>query len=130
MQNYITKIKTDGGQTAGVIYGDTLRIVKARHHFVRRYQGYGASAAHVKQAQAQGCKWVEFVDHNGETYRVRIPDFLAFGIPDDLGAGRQLFMSRRSMQWYMRRDAAVNLEADILQGRRERQMQLWGEGRK
>ena len=118
-------IHTEEGKTAGVIFGDTLRIVKARHHFVRRYQGFGASPEHVRQAQAQGCKWLEFVDHNGETYRVRIPDFLAFGIPDDLGAGRQLFMSLRSMKFYMQRDATLNLEADILQHRRERQLSMF-----
>lgn len=129
MQDYNT-IYTDGGQTAGVIYGDVLRIVKARHHFVRRYQGFGADPEHLRTAQAQGARWVEFVDHNNQTYRVRIADYLTFGIPDDLGAGRQLFMSLKSMRFYMQRDAALNLEADILQDRRERQMKLWGEGRK
>lgn len=126
--NYNT-IYTNGGQIAGVIFGDTLRIVKTSpNHYVKKYRGYGVSRDTLQEAQARGCKWLEIVSHTGETFRVRITDWLLAGIPDDLGAGRQLFMSCRSMRWYMDRDRVLDLDHDILQERRrsERQLKMWG----
>lgn len=115
------------GQTWGVIDGETLRIIKtSENHFVKKYRGYGVSPETISQAQAEGATWLELVGYDGEQFRLRIADYVTYAIPDDLGAGRQLFMSVKSMKWYMQRDATVNLEADILKDRRERQMRMFG----
>ena len=45
------------GKIAGVIFGDTLRIVKtSKDHYVKRYSGYGVSPETLRTAQARGAR--------------------------------------------------------------------------
>ena len=92
---------TSNGQIWGCVYGDTLRIEKkSQGHFVRKHRGYGVSPETLQDAESQGATWLCLVGYDGETFQLKITDFMTYAIPDDLGSGTQLFMSVKSLRWY------------------------------
>ena len=100
-QNNSNTIKTNG-KIAGVIVGDTLRIIKkSKAHFVKKYQGYGISPETLAKAEAKGCKYLLLIGYDGEEFRLKIREFIAAATPDNLGNfGKQLFMSVKWLRWY------------------------------
>jgi hypothetical protein len=112
------------GKIAGEIVGDTLRIVKRdKSHYVRKYQGYGISPETFAEAEAAGCKYLLLVAPDGETFRLKIRDFIASATPDSLGGfGRQLFLSVKWLRWYSTHAPSYRNEPQPIQ-----QMSLFGQ---
>lgn len=94
-----------GNKTLGVIDNDTLRIIKTSPiHFVKKYQGYGVSESTIAQAESSEIPTLELQGYDGEKFKLSIRDFRASAIPDDLGSGRQLFLSVKWLRYYTKKN--------------------------
>ena len=100
------------GKVAGAVEGDTLTIIKTSiNHLVRRYDGFGVNESTLKNGQKRGAVWLVLeYEPEGETFRLKIADYLQAAIRDDLGASEQLFMSRKNMRWYQNHKPAYRNE--------------------
>lgn len=93
-----------GGKVAGVMYGDCLRIEKRTpNQFSYKYQGYGVSVDTLIMAEAFGAKRLQLIGYDGEEFNLSLNQFRAAGTTDDLGQGRQIFLSVKWLRWYSNR---------------------------
>lgn len=101
-------------KTLGVIDGDTLRIIKTSDsHFVRKYKGYGVSESTLDQAEKEGSSILELQAPDGEKFILPFCDFRAAAIPDDLGSGRQLFLSVKWLRYYTKQNEQTNIPEQL-----------------
>lgn len=93
----------------GVVYDNhVLRIEKkSKDHFCRKHQGYGVDPLTCDEGIAEDADTLELVGYDGETFRLKIADFMLAAIPDDLGMGKQLFCSVKSLRFYTRQYCAT-----------------------
>lgn len=89
------------GRVVGVVDGRVLRVIKSKaSHTVRKFNGVGISPETLEQAQRLGCEVLElqFFD-TLDRYQCLISEYIKWGIPENLGAGKQLFLSYRSFKY-------------------------------
>lgn len=78
---------------AGVCRGDILDIRKSISHFCRKHRGYGVDPRTLDQAEHKGVREIQItVIESGKIYRCTLEELRRYAIPDNLGAGLQLFM--------------------------------------
>ena len=89
-----------GNKIAGVVRGDLLDIRKNLTHYCRKHKGYGVSPVTLDEAEALGASQIQItVTDSGKIFRCSIDELRRFAIPDNLGAGLQLFMPLSYFKW-------------------------------
>jgi len=106
-------------QVRAVIDGEFVRIIKtSERHVSTKYNGFGVSPSTLDEGEKRGASTVEIIAaFSGERYLVPIQSYRLAGIPDNLGMGTQLFISRKNLKFYTKQ---------YQESKKPKQMSLFG----
>lgn len=85
---------------AGVVRDTLLDIRKSESHYCRKHRGFGVDPRTLDEAEAKGAVNVQItITDTGKVYRCSVIELRQYAIPDNLGAGLQLFMPVSYFKW-------------------------------
>lgn len=86
--------RVNAGRVEGGVF---IKQVFRSRHFYRKYQGWAASVASVRDAMDNGAEWIQINEmESGESFKVSIAGFLRHGIEEDKGYGKQIVLPEAS----------------------------------